>query len=309
MKRIVGSLMAWGAGLLLLGASVAPAAAQVPVTSCGTLSGNTSYILTADLNPGTAGDCLLISGNGSTINLNGHRISGIGTDNTDGKGIAGVKDAFGVRTFPNNVTVKGPGIIHDFGGCISLGRHTLVESVLAYNCGAAGIETGGQSKCVQCRVHNSRVSEPPGSAWGIIMGDGCLLESSIVLSSDNGAWVGSDCKVWDLVVGSETFPIIKTGVKVGAGTSVARTVVSHCHDCPAIDYTGCSTPANANGAPRACQDSSNSVYVTAGQATIADAVTTALGGEVVTDCATNHNGVRYEGTKGQCTNDNATPPL
>lgn len=286
MKRIVGSLMAWGAGLLLLGASAAPAAA-VDVSACGTLSGNTSYTLTADLSAGTAADCLVIAGNGTTINLNGHRISGIGADNTDGVGISGVLSGSN-RTLPNNVTINGPGIIDNFGACIELGLHSLVQDVIARDCGAngAGIRLGNFSKCVQCRVHDARRSEPPASAWGIIMGDGCLLEASIVEKSDNGAKVGSNCKVWDLVVDS----VIKTGVKVFQGTEVARTVVSHCHDCPGIDYTDCGAGTSA------CQDSSNSAFTPAGTTAIADAAAS-----VVTDCATNANGKKYLGTTGQCT--------
>jgi hypothetical protein len=269
-KKIIGRLLAV-AGLLLLGALAAPAwAAPTAVAACGALAPQNSYLLTADL-VSPSGNCLTITGNGVTIDLNGHSIRGApGTDST------------GIEATPgNNFTIKGPGIVHDFDTCISLGNYALVESVLVYNCGDA-IVLGDASKCVQCRVHDARASGVPGGT-GIIMGSGCLLESSIVENSDNGARVGQDCKVWDLVVDN----FVRTGLKVGAGTSVARSVISHFHNGPGLDYTDCTAPVLGVCLEEACgcQDSSNSVWPALNLT--ATAILDSLLGSVITDCATN----------------------
>ncbi|MDE2321409.1 MAG: hypothetical protein KGL31_05755, partial [candidate division NC10 bacterium] len=150
--------------------------------------------------------------------------------------------------------------------------------------------------------------------YGITMGNWCLLESSIVETSQNGAQVGHNCKVWDLVIDGGRTPVMHTGLTVGGGgTAVARTVVSHVLDGPGIDYCGCSLRAlpGEDGAVvddpdhSACQDSSNSVALIAGTPSIKDANNGCPGigsgppatGTVVTDCATNNEGVRYPGTK------------
>jgi hypothetical protein len=192
--------------------------------------------------------------NGQTLDLNGHSILGDGS----GFGIAGSVGGL----FPNNATIQGPGVIHNFETCIRLGAHALVSSVLVYDCNGedgAGIWLGNFSKCVQCRVHNVFSSE--GTSIGIILGNGCLLEASIVATSDFGARVGHDCKVWDLVVDS----VEEGGLKVGSGTAVARTVISHCHNGPGIDYCDCGKGEGVSGQnnpfprPGACVDSSNAV--------------------------------------------------
>jgi hypothetical protein len=278
------------------------------------LAGGTSYILTQNLSV-SSGSCLTITGNGTSVDLNGFSISGGGPGT--GSGISAIPG--------NNTTISGPGIIHDFEACIVLGdpgvapytvtppsggKHDLIQNVLVYNCEAYGIRlVGGFGKCVECRVHDVRGSEVNGV--GISLGQrlvdtngaelrpgqpGCLLESSIVERSDIGAWVGQDCKVWDLVVDGVT----QTGLRVGVGTSVARTVISHYHDGPGLDYRAClagSTNQTANG----CQDSSNSVAITTGAGlAIADALTS-TDGVVITDCATNAAGIKYLGTTGKCT--------
>jgi len=288
-KKIIGRLLTV-VGLLLLGALAAPVWATeevpggppVPVALCGTaLPGPGSFYLTADLLvvPGTT---CLAPGNGVTINLNGHSIRGdiTGAIGTGSVGIGGT----------NNVTIKGPGIIHDVDTCISLGTYALLENVLVYGCwGTDGITLGHASKCVECRVHNAKTTT---EAFGIVMGDGCLLESSIVETSDNGAKVGQDCKVWDLVVDD----VLHRGLVVGGGTSVARTVISHYHDGPGLDYTACGAIDPVNGTTLGCQDSSNSVGPNdAGVPGIADGVA-----PVITDCATNNTSVKYVPT---------TPPL
>ncbi len=284
--------LAWGLGLLLLGALAAPAAAVTSVTTCGPLpTTDNSFRLDADLLQIGAADCLTITQNGVTIALNGHSISGVGTGSSiDAKGITGSP--------ANNVTIQGPGVIHDWATCIELGNYALVADVLAYNCqgeGGAGIKLGDFSKCVQCRVHNVLASEDNGT--GIILGQGCLLESSIVETSDQGARVGHDCKVWDLVLED----INETGLKVGSGTSVARTVISGGHNGPGIDYCDCLFGPQPGRS--ACQDSSNSVNNNGAlivnniqDGTVQYGVDCPDSGSfrVVTDCATNVNGVRYD---------------
>ncbi len=292
-------LLAWGLGLLLLAALAAPAAALTSVTACGALTADdNSYRLDADLHQVGTADCLTITRNGVTLDLNGHSISGLAPpDSKDGKGITG-----NVGGGPaNNVTIKGPGVVHDFGTCIELGNYALVADVLVYNCaasGGAGIKLGDFSKCVQCRVHNVLGEEA--NATGIIMGSGCLLESSIVETSDEGARVGHDCKVWDLVLEA----INETGLKVGYGTSVARTVISGGHNGPGIDYCDCAKgPLGPLGS--ACQDSSNSVNNNGALIVnnISDSTIDpgpygepcASQARVIPDCATNVNGARYAG--------------
>jgi hypothetical protein len=287
--RQVDRLVAWGVGLLLLGALVTPAAAQTPVATCGALVADTnSYILTADLTQIGAADCLTLTRNGVTIFLDGHSISGQGADSTDGAGIT-FSGSLG-----KNATIRGPGVIHDWNTCIDLSDYALVQDVLAYNC-QVGIRLGNFSKCVQCRVHNAVGFEDSGI--GITMGEGCLLESSIVETSDRGAEVGHDCKVWDLVLED----INETGLKVGYGSIVARTVISGGHNGPGIDYCDC------DDGPRqsACVDSSNSVSnngsvvpcnIDDGSGNYCAPAATQCGpSRVIPDCATNVNGQVYEG--------------
>jgi len=238
------------------------------------LAGGNSYILTADLKA-TGPACLVVTANGASINLNGHSIAGF----------PGAVGGIVAVTPGNNMTITGPGIVHDFLTCIDLGNYALVQDVLAYNCEFFGIRTGNFSKCVECRVHDVRSSEVDGI--GIQLGLGCLLESSIVERSDIGAQVGSDCKVWDLVVDT----VLKHGLLALSGTSVARTVISHYHDGPGLIYS-CANIGLASG----CQDSSNSVTLNTG----AGAVGIATVGNVITDCATNVYGVRWPGVPVQC---------
>jgi hypothetical protein len=282
--------------------------AQTPVTACGNLAAQNSYILTADLNiangaapsPAPAGTCLNLNGNGISLNLNGHSI----------KGFTGA--VFGIVGTGNNNHLTGPGVVHDFDSCVSLGgNHQRIKDVLAYNCQTVGIWAGNFSKCVQCRVHDVRSSE--GTGVGIIIGGrvtpalagfpdllssfastgGCLLESSISERSDWGAIVGRDCKVWDLVVDT----VGGIGLKVGRGTSVARTVISHYHDGPGLDYRDC-TVGNTDLSANGCQDSSNSVTLSTGVGALAIVDTP---GVVTTDCATNGRrngvggGIKYAG--------------
>ena len=144
--------------LFLLGVMVPPASAQTPVTACGTLAGKPSYRLEKDLVV-LSGTCLTIVGDGVKLDLNGHSI----------RGRPGV--TAGIVSTANHITIKGPGIVRDFDGpCISLyqappsgamrpisggGRDSLVENVLAYNCGTFGIRLGSDSRCVGCRVHDT----------------------------------------------------------------------------------------------------------------------------------------------------------
>jgi hypothetical protein len=268
MKTSVASLLVGSAVvLLLLGVAAGPVSAQTPVTACGELLGQTSYRLEADLFA-AAGTCLTINGNGTTLFLNGHSIGGF------------TGAAAGIVSTGNNHSIVGPGVVHDFGVCIDLpGRHNFVESVLAYNCQGFGINLGDFAKCVQCRVHDVRQSEPP-NGIGIALGDGCILESSISATSDEGAQVGEDCKVWDLVVDT----VGGTGLRVGVGTTVARTVISHYHNGPGLDYSACTDGGALTG--RGCQDSSNSVTLsTADGISIATPPPGVPG--VTTDCATN----------------------
>jgi hypothetical protein len=301
-------LVAGGLGLLLLGALATPASAITDISTCGTLpTTDHSFRLTADLNQIGTADCLTITQDNVTIDLNGHSISGLGPDPTDGVAITG-SVFFGA--LPKDVTIKGPGVVHDWGSGIVLGDFALVQDVRVYSCGiggGAGISLGNFSKCVQCRVHTvlSIASVPPlgGPATGIILGDGCLLESSIVETSDRGARVGRGCQVWHLVLESSNV----TGLTVGPGTSVARTVVSHGWG-PGIDYCACGTPAGsyAPAGASACQDSSNSVSDNGGL--FNNIIDRTEGGgvflacapgtpqpRVVTDCATNVEAFRYPG--------------
>ena len=299
MKRVTGMLAAWGLGLLLLGVLPSPAAALTSVTSCGSYGSNVSLRLDADLVAGP-GNCLAV-GSGVTIDMNGHSISGLPGDPIDGIGISG----------GGMVHIKGPGIVAYFGKCIELANSALVQDVLVYNCEFEGIKVGHSSKCVECRVHD--IVE----GTGIEMGPWCLLESSIVETSQNGAVVGHNCKVWDLVVDG----IDETGLKVGnateggGGTSVARTVISHVHDGPGIDYCDCGTGTfppnvtpNVTGQFSACQDSSNSVSIfgTVGAIPIKDKNNGCTNGKVVTDCATNQAGQRYIGTQNAGTDADCT---
>jgi hypothetical protein len=145
-------------GILLLGVGRGAASAPIPVTACGRLADRASYRLDKDLFV-AAGTCLVIARDGVTLDLNGHSIQGRPGATA------------GITSTANNITVKGPGVVHGFDGpCISLyqapqpgamrpvsrgGRDSLVQNVTAYNCGTFGIRLGGSSRCVGCRVHDT----------------------------------------------------------------------------------------------------------------------------------------------------------
>ena len=119
------------AALLLMEVVVAPASAQTPVTACGKLAGKASYRLGKDLFV-AAGTCLVIAGDGVTLDLNGHSIRGV-------RGATA-----GITSTANNVTIKGPGIVHDFDGpCISLYQVPDPGAMLPISGGGAGSTTPG----------------------------------------------------------------------------------------------------------------------------------------------------------------------
>ena len=229
------------AGLLGLAALVglsAPAMAG-DVTDCGNFSTSTDTRFDLKNNisfAGTTGTCLIFPGN-AVVYLNGFIVRGTGLDQNTAGIVAG-----------DNAFIWGPGIVKEFGTCIVGGNATAVEGLLTNSC-STGIILRSGYKVKEVRVHDCTPSNFSGI--GILLSQGGFVESSIVRACDFGVITGRNNKIWNLIVTRHLF----TGLIVGAGNAVSRTVISHPRSTASVglDYSRC------GGAGAGCEDASNSV--------------------------------------------------
>ena len=215
----------------------APAGAG-PVAACGdfTGSGDTRFDLTQSITTTGVGTCLSFPSN-SVVFLNGFLVVGPGLDS----------GATGIRV-GNNSFVWGPGIVRGFSVCLVGNDDVAVETVLFNQCGV-GVALRNGYKIKEVRVHDCTPSSLQGI--GILLNQGGFIESTIIRACDFGVITGQNNKIWNLVVTRHTF----TGLIVGAGNAVSRTVISHPRSTSTVglDYRGC------GGANAGCEDASNSV--------------------------------------------------
>src|ERR1019366_7090433 len=109
------SIFALTVGLVFTGSQAAwakkppaPANAVDPtsVTACGTLSGNnTIYQLTQNITTASTGNCIVLSGDNDTLNLQGYNITGPGAGTSTGSGISITGSTNVIEGF--NTTISG----------------------------------------------------------------------------------------------------------------------------------------------------------------------------------------------------------
>ncbi len=251
--------LAWGKaapivgllGLLALAGPSAAVAASGDVSTCGdyTASGLTSFNLVNNIASAVPGaDCLRFPPN-STVRLNGHVVSGLGLEDAGSRGIV-----MADRSLNGNGFILGPGIVKAFDTCIFAGAHVAVEDLLLNQCATGILVFGTSYKIKEVRIHDCRASNGPNI--GMFLIEGGFIESSIVRSCDWGVITGKNTKIWNLVISNHNF----TGLVVGGGTAVSRTVISTPRSLSTVglDYTRC-CQAGAAGVVEGCQDGSNSV--------------------------------------------------
>ncbi len=237
-------------GLLVLTLPMLAAAAPVSVTRCDNFGSSTSSSFSIDNNitlpsSDAQGTCLTFPRN-AVVWLNGHVIQGRGQENLD---------SVGIDVTDGDAFVWGPGIVKAFGTCIDAGDHVAVEGLLLNQC-ARGILGGDSYKIKEVRIHDCT---PSGDGIGIDLefSEGGFIESSIVSACDDGVWTGKNNKIWNLVVTNH----LNTGLQVGGGTAVSRTVIS----TPAsfstfgLDYRRCDQFEATDHFQEGCQDGSNSI--------------------------------------------------
>jgi len=228
---LLGSLLVLG---LMVGVS-APAWA-VNVGGCGVFIAGTRFDLTQNIiTAAPAGACLTFPSN-AVVYMNGFAVVGLNIDNPT-SGIVLGSDSF----------LWGPGIVREFGTCVSAGDHVAVEGIVTNRC-ATGIIAKNSYKIKEVRVHDCVSSNGPNI--GISLGQGGFIESSIVRFCESGVVTGQNNKIWNLVVTKHEF----TGLEVDGGNAVSRTVISQPRSSGTIglDYTACSLALG-------CQDGSNSI--------------------------------------------------
>jgi hypothetical protein len=163
---------------LFLGLSVIVAAAQTPISVCGTIPSSGSYQLTGNLS--TAGDCLVVAAGVTnvTIDLNGFTILGDGT----GSGVRGV------GTF-EGLTVRN-GTIKNFNVGLNLfGNTMLIEKMVLIRNTGTGL-TAVENIIVKDSIFT-------GNLVGLSVGEGSVLIGNIVNfnSSDGMLVIGAGTTV------------------------------------------------------------------------------------------------------------------
>lgn len=189
---------------------VSGAAAAVPLAACGTLDQfNQTYNVTADLHA-SGGDCLVVSANRITINLQGHSIiqdlqtsfgagvtdGGIARDLTVVKNGAIVGFVFGIELDSSrrneilNVTASG----NTLDG-ISVGDNSLVKDCDAVDNGLDAI-LGGDGVRGKERVQVQGCFASGNGANGIHVGNRCLVTANVAEENlEDGIASGGSCTV------------------------------------------------------------------------------------------------------------------
>src|SRR3989304_1320915 len=156
---------------LALGAYVTEATAGVsPLSACGGMLGSDSYVLTQNIS--TTVDCLTLTGDDISIDLNGFTIDG-----DDGGSDVGITDGGMSR---QNIVIRN-GTIKDFGVGIDLSNSDgcKVEWILAFSDTGDGIRVGSH-----CHVSHN-IANLNGSR-GIFTGADCTISHNISNNNQDG---------------------------------------------------------------------------------------------------------------------------
>jgi hypothetical protein len=217
------------------------------VTDCGdfTSSPDARFDIVNTITFTGPGTCLRFPSN-SMVFLNGFVLVGPGLDS----------GTVGMRVGSNSF-VWGPGVVRGFSDCLIAGDFVAVETVLFNQCGN-GIRIGNGYKIREVRIHDCTPSALSLVGAGIAtgqtgLGQGGIIESTIVRACDFGVLTGTNNKIWNLVVTRHTFFGLALN---GPGNAVSRTVISHPRSTSTVglDYSNCGGPPNGG-----CEDASNSV--------------------------------------------------
>ena len=163
---------------------LAEAGGAVNIDSCQTLGKpNTTYRLIADLT--SDGDCLVVTANRVTIDLQGHSITGTGQIPS-----SAITD---IVNQPNDVIVIKNGTVSGYGDGIGLrsNRVTVIAVTSTNNVGAGiAIISGGQ------HLVKSSTASSNGGAGIFLPGDRSQVEQSIANNNTvGGIWMGPNCLV------------------------------------------------------------------------------------------------------------------
>jgi hypothetical protein len=187
---------------LLALAFAAPALANpVAVNACVTISKPGSYRLVKNLN--ATGDCLIITANWVTIDLNGFVISGNGT----GSGILADESAQRRGITVRNGTVQGFESGVNLGGT---GTEALIDAVRAIGNSNVGIGVNDSST-----VKNSIATE---NGVGIVTGSRSVVSGNTADFNSDGFNVNLGCTVIGNTAGSNT----RDGFEIGNGATVVN---------------------------------------------------------------------------------------
>ena len=250
-------------GVAALAGWSAPASA-VDVSDCHDYSSSTAsrFDITGNIVNITSGVTCLTFPRDAIVYMNGWTVTGPGVSNDTSTGLAFRGDGF----------VWGPGILKSFGTCVGGVKdlsappqmippdEIAVENVIFNQCGR-GIRLGRGYKVREVRIHDCHPSNKPG--YGMILGQGGFVESSIIHTCEVGVLTLQNNKIWELVVTGHSFIGLSVGTHsvktpqfvnlVGDGTAVSRSVISHPSSSGTIGiYYNCAAGIG-------CQDGSNSV--------------------------------------------------
>ncbi|MCB9689575.1 MAG: right-handed parallel beta-helix repeat-containing protein [Alphaproteobacteria bacterium] len=197
----------------LLMPAVALAADPTPISACTTISVPGSYQLTRNLT--SAQDCIFISTDAVTLDLNGFVIARVG----------GVGNAYGVASTGGvpraEITVKNGTVArYTWGLHFSQDDGVVIDNVRATEHTVTGITVGPNSV-----VRNSRVqfSGCGNGCWGISAGEGSQLIDNV--AEDIGGW-GIIAGASSVVRGNVSRNAVNDGIRVGAGSTVRGNVTS-----------------------------------------------------------------------------------
>ncbi len=186
--------------------ALSPTGSRTPVGACGTLAQPGSYVVTQNLT--ATGDCLFVSADYVTIDLNGFVLSG----NQSGSGVAIQEDP------PVQGLVVRNGTIENFAQGVALAEavECIIDGLRVFSTVLTGILSGEG-----CRVTNNMVADSSGS--GIFSGPANLVSRNVVEgAATTGIRVGRGSIVSEnVVVGSGG-----TGVIMGPGTLLTSNTIN-----------------------------------------------------------------------------------
>ena len=239
------SIFALTVGLVFTGSQAAwakkppaPANAVDPtsVTACGTLSGNnTIYQLTQNITTASTGNCIVLSGDNDTLNLQGYKITGPGAGTSTGSGISITTTASTNVIEGFNSTISGFAI-----GVLDKATNTVGDSINMWDDGI-GLElaSGGSTQMW------TNFSAEHNTAQGVYIrscADECGI-SDFVSSNNGGDGV--------LITGSATARVNVFTASDNGGAGVHIGCTSDCGTNSAVEVgdapTGYITPGAITG--------------------------------------------------------------